>query len=139
MKTITQSIVLKENCQWGSRPPAETVGEILRLLAPAVRYSIRMRFEGRSTFRGARPAWLDAASDVRFAGREGIDDTTLVFEIPQLGEAAPKLYEQRELWPARPASTDTGFDLLGDVIQDIGKSDTDRQSGLSSVRPSASH
>jgi hypothetical protein len=127
MKTITQSIVLKENRHWGAKPPADGVGEVLRLLTPAVRSSIRMRFEGRSTFHGARPGWLDAASDVRFVGREGKYETTLLFEMPQLSEAAPKLFEQQELWPTRPAPTDTGFDLLGDVIQDIAGQDTDSE------------
>jgi len=127
MKTITQSIVLNENRHWGAKPPAGAVGEVLRLITPAVQYAIRMRFEGRSSFRGVRPAWLDAASDVRFIGREGRDETTLLFEMPQLGEAAPKLYEQKELWPTRPEPTDTGFDLLGDVIRDVAARDTDSE------------
>jgi hypothetical protein len=127
MKTITQSIVLKNDRHWGIRPPAEAVGEVLRLVTSAVRSSIRMRFEGRSSFRGARPGWLDAASDVRFLGQDGKEDTTLFFEMPELGEAAPKLYEQQELWPTRPDAKDTGFDLLGDVINDVTRQDMDSE------------
>src|SRR5580693_3150479 len=125
MKTITQSIVLNESRHWGAKPPADAVGNVLRLITPAVQYAIRMRFEGRSLFRGVRPAWLDAASDVRFVGREGMDKTALLFEMPQLGDAAPRLYEQKELWSSRPEPTDTGFDLLGDVIKDVAERNTD--------------
>jgi hypothetical protein len=127
MKTITQRIILSENRHWGAKPPAGAVGEVLRLITPAVQYAVRMRFEGRSSFRGVRPGWLDAASDVRFVGREGKEETTLLFEMPQLGDAAPRLYEQKELWPTRPEPTDTGFDLLGDVIKDVAAQDTDSE------------
>jgi hypothetical protein len=86
-----------------------------------------MAFEGRSTMRGSRPAWLEAASDVRFVDLEGTDETTLLFEVPQLGEAAPQLYAQQELWPSRPDPSDTGFDLLGDVVNDVSRANADSE------------
>jgi hypothetical protein len=86
-----------------------------------------MRFEGRSSVRGTRPAWLAEASDIRLVGQEGTDETTLFFEMPQLGEAASAIYEQREFWATRPEATDTGFDLLGDVINDVAHDDADSE------------
>jgi hypothetical protein len=127
MKTVLQRVVLKGEQHWGSKPPAAAVGEVMRLVPAAVQFSIRMAFEGRSTIQGARPAWLEAASDVRFVDLEGTDDTTLLFEMPQLGEAAPDLYAQRELWPSRPEPTDTGFDLLGDVVSDVSHANADSE------------
>ena len=86
-----------------------------------------MAFESRSCARGKRPSWLTAASDIRFVGHSGDDTTILHFEAPCLGEAADKLYEQGELWPTRPAASDTGFDLLGDVIADVAADNEDSE------------
>jgi hypothetical protein len=127
VKTVIQSIVLRGDQHWGPKPPAAAVGEVMRLIPTAVQFSIRMTFEGRSTIRGARPAWLEAASDVRFVDLKGTSDTTLFFEAPQLGEAAPDLYTQREFWPSRPDPTDTGFDLLGDVVEDVSHANADSE------------
>jgi hypothetical protein len=127
MTTVTQIIVLKGDQHFGSKPPADAVGEVLRLLPAAIRYSIRMAVEGRSTNRGMRPAWLDVASDVRFVDLDGKDATTLYFELPSLGDAAPKLFEQQEFWASRPDPIDTGFDLLGDVIQDVSTANADSE------------
>jgi hypothetical protein len=53
-------------------------------------------------------------------GYDGIKDTVLFFEAPPFGEAAGELYQQREFWPTKPPPEDTGFDLLGDVLHDVG-------------------
>ena len=84
-----------------------------------------MAFEGRSTARGRQPGWLSAINDIRFIGHSGKDDTVLRFEAPQLGDAAPMLYKQGELWETRPADTDTGFDLLCDVVTDVARQNKD--------------
>ena len=55
----------------------------------------------------------------------GEDDTNLFFEVPQLGDAAPDLYAHQEFWPARPDPTDTGLDLLGDVVRDVTRANAD--------------
>jgi hypothetical protein len=106
------------------------VGNLLRLIEPAVRQSILMGFVGRSRLPGRPPAWLTAASDIRFVGIEGShqSDTVLHFEAPRLGDAAESLYRQQEFWPTRPPSEDTGFDLLGDVLGDVSahRKDSDR-------------
>ena len=40
---------------------------------------------------------------------------------------APRLYEQQELWPTKPAPEDTGFDLLGDVLTDVAAQNADSE------------
>jgi hypothetical protein len=128
MNTMTQYVTLRSKNNYGARPPSEPVGEVLRVLPLAVRQSIRMAFEGRSTASGVRAAWLDAASDVRFLGVDGKSETRLCLEMPQLGDAAPLIYAQHELWPTRPDPTDTGLDLLADTIGEIAarNNDSDR-------------
>lgn len=91
----------------------------------ALRSSIRMAFESRSRAQGKRPDWLVAASDIRFLEHSGDDETVLRFEAPQLGDAADELYRQQEMWSTRPEPTDTGFDLLGDVIKEVSANNAD--------------
>jgi hypothetical protein len=128
MNTMTQYVTLTSRERYGARPPSEPVGEILRALPLAVRQSIRMAFEGRSTARGIRATWLEAASDIRFLGVDGESETRLCFEAPTLGEAAQQVYAQQELWPTRPDPADTGLDLLADTVADVAarNADSDR-------------
>jgi hypothetical protein len=127
MNTTSQTVTLKSKDNFGQRVPPKAFGELLSVLPDAVRYSVRMAFESRSRARGKRPSWLAAASDIRFVDHSGDDTTILHFEAPYLGEAASKLYEQAELWPTRPDASDTGFDLLADVIADITASNGDSE------------
>lgn len=127
MKTQVNKLILQSNEHYGRRVPPHALGEILRTLPGLIRGSVRMSFEGRSTARGRKPDWLEAASDVRFIDHDGDDETTLYFETPILGEAAPKLYEQSELWPSRPDPEDTAFDLLADVLEDVRRHVSDSQ------------
>jgi hypothetical protein len=128
MNTTAQTVTLTSNEHFGSKVPPKAFGELLRVLPDAIRFSIRMAFESRSRAKGKRPHWLSAASDIRFLDHSGDDESILHFEAPRLGEAAEVLYRQRELWPTRPEPSDTGFDLLGDVIADVasGNSDSER-------------
>lgn len=127
MKTISQTVTLTSKDHYGRRVPPKAFGELLSVIPDAVRFSIRMAFESRSRAKGKRPGWLVAASDIRFLDHSGDDTTILHFEAPTLGEAADKLYEQGELWPTRPAPSDTGFDLFGDVISDIAADNSDSE------------
>jgi len=121
----TQTIRLRGPQHFGRRVPSRAFGRVLNAIPEAVRQSVRMRFEGRSRAKGPRPPWLTAAADIRFLGHDGEDDTVLHFESPTLGEAAPRLYAQREIWPTRPDPADTGFDLLADVLMDIAVRNAD--------------
>jgi len=133
MTVITHTVTLKSARHFGRRVPPDALAKLLGMLPRAVRQSIRMAIEGRSTARGRKPVWLDAASDIRFVGHSGEDDTVLCFEAPPLGEAAEVLYGQTQLWPTKPDPGDTGFDLLGDVVKEVaaGNQDSERfDSGL---------
>ncbi len=125
MKTIEHTIRLASDQHYGQNAPSTGPGIVLRLMPDIVRRSILMRFEGRGTPRGRPPQWLTRASDVRFVGLSGDDDTVLHFEAPVLGDAAETIYAQQELWDARPSPEDTGFDLLGDVISDVRDRDVE--------------
>lgn len=128
MSAIPHTVTLKSKQHVGRRVPPRALGEILRELPVVVERSIRMAFVGRSTAKGKRNTWLESASDIRFVDHSGDDETILRFEAPPLGEAAESLYQQKELWPSKPAPGDTGFDLLCDVVSDVtaGNQDSDK-------------
>ena len=128
MSHATQTITMTSDRHYGRRVPPDALGPTLTAIPTIVRQSISMAFLGRSSVRGPRPHWLQSASDIRFVGHGGDDDTTLFFEAPTLGEAAAELYQQQEFWPTRPAPSLTGLDLFGDVVRDVAahNEDSDR-------------
>lgn len=128
MSRITQTITLTSDQHFGRHLPPQALGHVLTAIPTLVRQSVSMAFRGRSSGRGTRPHWLEAAADLRFLNHEGNDESVLVFEIPTLGEAAADLYQQQEFWPTRPDPTETGLDLLGDVLRDVAahNKDSDR-------------
>ncbi len=125
MKQTAQTITLRSYHHYGQRVPSNALGTVLEVIPDAISHSIRMAVEGRSKAKGKRPQWLNAASDIRFLGHEGRDDTVLHFESPSLGDAAPYLYDQGELWPTKPTPQETGFDILHDVLLDVEKHNVD--------------
>src|SRR4051812_4941602 len=102
----TQNKTLNNRGRVGRRGPSPALGCVLERIPDAVRQAVRMAVEGRSRARGKRPEWLRAAADIRFLGHEGEGETHLHFEALTLGEAAPRLYEQQELWPTKPDAGD---------------------------------
>lgn len=70
--------------------------------------------------------WLANASDVRFVdyAKDG-NDTLIQLDVPNLGVAAPKLYEQAEFWPTKPSPEYTAVDVLSEVVDDVGRGDQD--------------
>ncbi len=123
----TETIILNSRESFGRRVPPQPLGCVLQRLPEAVRQSVRMAVEGRSRAKGKRPDWLRAAADIRFLGHEGEGQTLLHFEVPTLGEAAPRLYEQQEFWPTKPAAGDTGFDVLAGVFRDVEARNVDSE------------
>jgi hypothetical protein len=130
MHRVPHTIRLIGRAEYGSEAPPIPVGNMLRLIGPAVRQSILMGFLGRSRPPGRPLAWLVPASDIRFVGIDGGDEgeTILHFEAPRLGDSADELYRQQEFWPSRPPAEDTGLDLLCDILGDVSahKTDSDR-------------
>lgn len=119
METRIHSVTLRSYDHYGHRVPPDDLSDVLKYIRPLVRQSTMMAFQGRSIVRGKQPRWLDAASDVRFVDVSGDDETVLSFEVPLLGEAAEIFYRQQEFWPTKPAANETGFDLLGTVMNDV--------------------
>jgi hypothetical protein len=128
MKTVVHHVVLQSQERFHGKVPPHHLGLLLAEVPLAVREAISMALRNRSTVQGRRPAWLDRASDVRFVGHEGDGNTVLVFEAPTLGEAAGEIYVQKILFPeisTRPLPEDSGFDVFGDVLADVGQRNAD--------------
>ena len=127
MEMVKHTIELLGESVEGGRPSPGTVGEVLRLVEPTVRMSVSMGFRNTSQKLGRPPKWFQQATDVRFTGmsRSPHGGTSLRFEAPRFREAAADIYSQGELFNTRPEETDTGFDLLGDVVVDVRESRRD--------------
>lgn len=120
MKRREHTVTLKSVHHYGKSVPPGIMGDILKSLTEAAVRSVSMGFQGTSTAsRGRRPEWFSAATDFRYLGHEGTDDTVLHFEAPLFGDAARDLYNQGEFWTTKPSAEDTGFDLLTDIIADV--------------------
>ncbi len=89
-------------------------------------YSVRMAIEGSSVATGRPPRWLACASDIRFVeyGHDG-DDTLIQLELPSLGEAAPELYDQAEMWPTKPSASSTAVDVFAEVLGEVDRGNPD--------------
>ena len=111
------------------RPTPEAAGDVLRLIDPLVHEAVSAGFRRPGHTRGRKPDWLRAACDVRYIGISAgpRDATILYFAAPRFGDAAKEVYEQLELFPLRPHANDTGFDLLGDALGDIGNQEKDSE------------
>jgi hypothetical protein len=124
MTTLVHKIVLTSEEHFGGKLPPRQIGLLLAEIPGAVQSAISMALRSRGSLRG-RPAWLQRAGDIRFVGHQGNHESILFFEAPPLGEAAQELYQQGELWQTRPDEADTGFDLLGDVLAEVGRENAD--------------
>jgi hypothetical protein len=126
MDSVLQEIRLEGARDFGRGVPPTALGDVVRLIEPAVRKSVRMAFEGRSSAGGRRPKWLEAAADVRLVDVAlGKTDAMLRFEAPRFGDAAPSLFQQTELFPHGPEHFHTGFDMLAGVLSRVRKDDAD--------------
>lgn len=111
----------------GSDP--SPVGVALRELPTLAERCVRLRIEGRSTAPGPKPGWLQNAGSLWLKSySNGGQEAALSWEVPLLGEAAPEVFAQTEIWPTKPAPTDTSLDLIGDVFTDlsVGGEDSER-------------
>jgi hypothetical protein len=109
----------------GQRSPA-AVGHVLTWTERLTRMAVSMAFRYSSKVPGRPPQWLAEASNIRFQDVSGGNGyRRLHFEAPRFGEAAEELYRQGELFETRPAKTDTAFDLIGDIVDDITRQDRD--------------
>jgi hypothetical protein len=125
----SQIIRLRTDSDYRKRLPVGVCGDLLRLLKPLMTYSVRMAVEGSSIAVGRMPGWLTCASDIRLADyARDRDDTLIKLDVPSLGNAAPELYDQGELWPTKPDARYTAVDVFCDVIGEVaaGNLESDR-------------
>jgi hypothetical protein len=128
MTWIEHKVTLTSEHPFGRRLPSRVVGRFLAELPRVVRCAVSMAIRSRSTQKGTHPAWLDRASDIRLVGLEGNSECTVTFEALSLGEAADEFYTRDDSCSALPRMEDTGFDLLGSVLEDLeaANADSDR-------------
>jgi hypothetical protein len=109
----------------GARIAASVLTELAGVLLDATRGALRQRVEGRSTARGAVPAWLQAAADFDVIGFEA-GSTVLVIEAKSLSDVAPSLFAQRELFEPIDSS-ESAFGLMEQTLALAanGRSDSD--------------
>jgi len=125
MSIRVHEIQLRSERHFGGKLPPRYLGYLLAELPILVQQTISMALRNRSSLQGRRPQWLERAGDIRFVNHGGNDTSVLYFEAPTLGDAAREVYQQDEVWPSRPDGEDTGFDLLGDVLSDVAKNNSD--------------
>ena len=125
MTPVIHKLTLTGPENLGGKWPPRHLGFLLAEIQPAARAAVAMAFRNRSRVTGKTPDWLAKASDIRLASLGGDGETTLVFEAPQLREAAADLYKQGESFPTRPDGADTALDLLTDVLADVAAGDAD--------------
>ncbi|HMN41873.1 MAG TPA: hypothetical protein PKE29_13595 [Phycisphaerales bacterium] len=107
----------------------ELVGGVLTRVRPMVIQTVRMSVL-RTSRRVGRPIKeLQSAWEVLHGGQEkGPDGSTrLLFRLPTLGAAAPRLFEQGFLWNDGPKPDDTAFDLIGGMLADIRERKTESE------------
>lgn len=128
MATVEYTIpfLTKPDVRLGKRLPPEQLGYLLIDLPRAVSNAVAMAVMNRSHPKGRRHAWLRQAADIRYLGHSNGDQGALHFEAPQLGDAAPKLFEQKLLFrDLMPDPQVTGFDLFYHVLADIDRGSDD--------------
>jgi len=124
MNYVEQEIVLHTSERFGRSVPLPLSSSLLRNLQATTKPCVRMAFEGTSSSVGATPSWLERAIDIRtlgFSERNG--ETVLHLSAPELGEAAPRLFEQESLFPGVASSTDTALCLVGKLIREVRRED----------------
>ncbi len=93
---------------------------LFRQIERTVQPCVRMALTGRSAQVGQPARWLQAAWDVRATGfsRQG-SKTIIHLALPKLGDAAPKAFEQRNLWEKDLNPEETALELMGKLVADV--------------------
>lgn len=95
-------------------------GKLFRQIERTVQPCVRMALTGRSAQVGQPPKWLQAAWDVRATGFSRRDsDTVIHLSLPRLGEAAPRVFEQKTLWDMAVMPDETALELMGKLVHDV--------------------
>jgi len=125
MDYIEQQIVFKTLTPYGRDVPLSISSAFFRRLENTVRPSVRMALEGTSVSAGAPPVWLEKASDVRTLGfSEENGSSVLRLKAPQLGKAAPKLFEQQSFLPTTVSPEDTALQVIGRIADAVRRQES---------------
>jgi len=128
MQLVEQTLRLHSADDFGVRLPPQHVGHLFVELPKAIRQSVSMAVQNRSSTKGRGPEWLKRAADIRFIDHRSDDGVSLRFEAARLGDAAPELFEQQSLFPElMPDANATGFDMFAEVLADIRAGEKDSQ------------
>jgi hypothetical protein len=94
--------------------------KLFRQIERTVQPCVRMALTGRSAQVGQPPKWLQVAWDVRATGfsRRG-SDVVIHLSVPRLGDAAPKVFEQKTLWDDAVKPDETALELMGKLVSDV--------------------
>ncbi|MGI9065442.1 MAG: hypothetical protein ACR2HX_03435 [Pyrinomonadaceae bacterium] len=106
----------------GLTTPAGTISiralkDLVDIVIESSERGLRLAIQGESVKRGAIPAWLARSLDFTVTGMEK-GSTTLVFEVPVLGETAPEQIKQQDLWYSKPKPEDTALTLLSRSVKE---------------------
>jgi len=93
---LTRKVKLEGPAAEGDRLGAATIRQVLAVLIDGSQRALRLRLQGRSTARGAPPAWIVAAADFDVRLRAG--STVIEIGTPTLAEAAPDQFAQGSLF-----------------------------------------
>lgn len=104
----------------------QTLRDLLDGLLDSAGRVLRLSIEGTSTRPGRHPKWLDRSLRFVVTGMES-GSTVLPIEVPQLGESAPAVLEQEDLWLEKPSPDDTALSLLGRAVKDIASLNRESQ------------
>jgi hypothetical protein len=97
--------------------PLVALQEVLRALVGSSERALRLVVEGTSVKSGSVPKWLKASLEYSITGISR-GSTVLEIEAPALGETAPSLIRQQDLWLAPPRPDDTAFTVLSKSVSD---------------------
>ncbi len=123
---IKHSVVLKGAGTKGISISAITLQEVLNILVEGTKESLRFRIEGRSTARGAEPAWLIRASDFDIVGFSA-GSTVIDIEAMPLAEAVPEKFAQQNLFWNKIDTTTSALSIFEESFSEAkaGKVDSD--------------
>ena len=111
---VTRQIRLDGPGVRGVRVSGTLLRDLLSIVIEGSQQALRIRTQGRSTARGALPAWIAAASEFSVCIREG--STVLELELPTLVETNPEEFRQRQLFPEVDPDL-PAFDYLAESVE----------------------
>ena len=102
---------------------AKTLQSILDALLVTAERATRLLVTGESLGRGIKPQWLKSSIDFKVTGLQP-GSTVLELGAPLLGDAAPHVFAQRELWNELPSTDESALDVTSSAIKEALTTDS---------------